>query len=106
MLFSDLNNPTRSDLDDNSFEENIPDEDLLPDETLQKLEEKTADEKFLNDLLAKLRPIYQEILALHYQEEMTFNEISEATGKPMNTVKSWHRRALFKLRDKLGEMHR
>lgn len=98
LLFSDLNNPTRSDLDDNSFEENIPDEDLLPDETLQKLEEKTADEKFLNDLLAKLRPIYQEILALHYQEEMTFEEIGKVLVKPLNTVKSQHRRALLELR--------
>ena len=98
LLFSDLNNPTRSDLDDNSFEENIPDEDLLPDETLQKLEEKTADEKFLNDLLAKLRPIYQEILALHYQEEMTFEEIGKVLAKPLNTVKSQHRRALLEMR--------
>jgi RNA polymerase sigma-70 factor (ECF subfamily) len=98
LLFSDLNNPSRSDLDDNSFEENIPDEDLLPDEILQKMEEKTADEKFLNDLLAKLRPIYQEILALHYQEEMTFEEIGKVLGKPLNTVKSSHRRALLELR--------
>ena len=98
LLFSDLNNPTRSDLDDNSFEENIPDENLLPDETLQKMEEKTADEKFLNDLLAGLRPIYQEILALHYQEEMTFEEIGKVLAKPLNTVKSQHRRALLELR--------
>ena len=99
LLFSDLDKPTRQDLADNdSFAENIPDEDLLSDETLQKLEEKTADEKFLNDLLAKLRPVYQEILSLHYQEEMTFEEIGKVLAKPLNTVKSSHRRALLELR--------
>jgi RNA polymerase sigma-70 factor (ECF subfamily) len=100
LLFSDLDKPVRQDLADNenSFAENIPDEDLLPDETLQKLEEKTADEKFLNDLLAKLRPVYQEILSLHYQEEMTFEEIGKVLAKPLNTVKSSHRRALLELR--------
>ena len=102
LLFSDLDKPARQDLADNdSFAENIPDEDLLPDETLQKLEEKTADEKFLNDLLAKLRPVYQEILSLHYQEEMTFSEIGEILGQPLNTVKSYHQRAIILLRKML-----
>ena len=99
LLFSDLNNPTRSDLvNDNFFEENIPDENLLPDLALQKLE----DNKFLNKTMEKLRPIYQEILALHYQEEMTFEEIGKILAKPLNTVKSQHRRALLEMRRMLN----
>jgi DNA-directed RNA polymerase specialized sigma24 family protein len=46
---------------------------------------------------------HRAVLVMHYREEMTFDEIAEAIGKPMNTVKSWHRRALFKLRDNLNE---
>src|SRR3989338_692000 len=41
LLFSDLAKPARQDLADgiNSFAENIPDENLLPDEALQKLQD-------------------------------------------------------------------
>jgi len=56
-----------------SFSENIPDENLLPDEVLQKLE----DAELLNKTLEKLRPDYREVLVLYYQEEMTFEEIRE-----------------------------
>jgi DNA-directed RNA polymerase specialized sigma24 family protein len=38
------------------------------------------------------------VLILHYHEEMTFEEIAAAMEKPMNTVKSWHRRALARIR--------
>ena len=77
-----------------SFSENIPDENLLPDEVLQKLE----DTEILNQTLEKLRPDYREVLVLYYQEEMTFEEIGEVLNKSINTVKSWHRRAILELR--------
>jgi RNA polymerase sigma-70 factor (ECF subfamily) len=100
LLFSDLES-ARQDLAEenkNTFAENIPDESLLPNEILQKLE----DSQFLNTLLQKLRPDYQEILVLHYQEEMTFEEIGKILGKPLNTVKSSHRRAIIELRKMIG----
>ena len=77
-----------------SFSENIPDENLLPDEVLQKLE----DAELLNKTLEKLRPDYREVLVLYYQEEMTFEEIGGILSKPTNTVKSQHRRAIIELR--------
>ena len=80
-----------------SFSENIPDENLLPDEVLQKLE----DAELLNKTLEKLRPDYREVLVLYYQEEMTFGEIGEILSKPTNTVKSQHRRAIIELRELL-----
>ena len=94
-----FNKPVRQDLTDNenSFAENIPDKDLLPDEALQKLE----DSQFLNEILEKIRPDYREILVLHYQEEMTFAEIGKILTKPLNTVKSQHRRAILELRKML-----
>jgi RNA polymerase sigma-70 factor (ECF subfamily) len=100
LLFTDL----EKDIDDdiNSFAENIPDENLLPDSALQKLQEKEADKKFLNNLLEKLHPNYQEVLTLRYQEEMTFEEIGKILDKSLNTVKSQHRRAIIELRRMLG----
>lgn len=96
LLFSDFEKSTRQDLADeeNSFAENIPDENLLPDETLQKLQ----DSEFLNKILEKLRPNHKEVLILHYQEEMTFEEIGKILNKPLNTVKSIHHRAIIEMR--------
>ena len=45
----------------------------------------------------------REILTLHYQEEMTFEIIGKILKKPLNTVKSRHRRALAKLKKYLEE---
>jgi RNA polymerase sigma-70 factor (ECF subfamily) len=91
LLFSDIQT---DDENINSFAENIPTDDLLPDLALEKLE----DAQFLNDTLDKLRLDYKEVLILHYQEEMTFEEIGKVLGKSLNTVKSQHRRALIELR--------
>jgi RNA polymerase sigma-70 factor (ECF subfamily) len=84
--------------DINAFAENIPAEELLPDEALAKLE----DSAFLNAILEKLPSQYQEVLILHYQEEMTFDEIGKVLNKPLNTVKSQHRRAIIELRKLIG----
>jgi RNA polymerase sigma-70 factor (ECF subfamily) len=101
LSFSDIEN--NSDKDEKafnkSFSENIPDENLLPDEILQKLE----DNELLNETLKKLHPDYREVLILHYQEEMTFNEIGKVTNKNLNTVKSQHRRAILELRKMLSQ---
>ncbi len=90
VVFSDLLGGE----DSPSFEEGIADEALLPNEVLEKLEDAT----FLNKLLDKLPTDYQTVLTLYYQNEMTFEEIGRVLGKPMNTVKSHHRRALLQLR--------
>ena len=95
LLFSDLQTSENENLD--SFAENIPDENILPDQALQKLEDK----ELLNKTLDKIRPDYREILVLHYQEEMTFDEIGKILNKPLNTVKSSHHRALLQLRKML-----
>jgi RNA polymerase sigma-70 factor (ECF subfamily) len=90
-VFSDL------DTEDENFSESLEDESLLPNEILEKLE----DEKFLNNLVEKLSDKYKEVLILYYQEEMTFKEIGEMLGKPLNTVKSYHHRAILKLREEV-----
>ena len=93
LNFSDLENTD----DDFSFSETIQDENLLPDEALQKLQ----NSEFLNKLLEQISFEYKTILLLHYQEEMTFDEIGKILKKPLNTVKSYHRRAILELRKKI-----
>lgn len=78
-----------------SFSENIPALEILPDEALQKMQDK----EYLNALLEKIVPEYRTVLILHYQEEMTFEEIGKILNKPLNTVKSYHYRAIKKLRE-------
>ena len=90
------------DENDIAFADTIADTEPLAHEIFERRQ--SAEE--LDTVMDVLHPDHRAVLVMHYREEMTFNEIAEATGKPMNTVKSWHRRALFKLRDKLQtEMH-
>jgi RNA polymerase sigma-70 factor, ECF subfamily len=77
-----------------NFEESITDIEPLPDEIFVKKELG----KELEIALSKIRPDFREIILLHYTEDMTFEEISEVVEKPLNTVKSQHRRALATLR--------
>ncbi len=97
LLFSDISNNTFGDKDGgrdiNSFAENIPDEHILPDIALDKLKDK----ELLNNTLDRLSSNYREVLMLHYQEEMTFDKIGKILNKPLNTVKSQHKRAIAEL---------
>ncbi len=92
ILFSDLEKNTEE--KETTFSESIPDENLLPDEALQKLQ----DSVLLNKILDKISINYKTILILHYEEDMTFDEIGKILNKPLNTVKSQHRRAILELR--------
>ena len=96
MLFSDIEKEGEENED--YFVENIPDEEILPDESMQKLQ----DREVLIKILKKLSLEENEILTLYYQEEMTFDSIGKVLNKSLNTVKSKHRRALIKLKKMLG----
>ena len=89
--------PFSSIRDDEFFEDNILDETLLPDEVYQKIQDKDILLKFLDELSSD----YKLVLTLYYQEEMTFKEIGDILSKPLNTVKSYHYRALKILREKI-----
>lgn len=82
------------DTDEQNFDESIPDDQLLPDEIFENAE----NIKLIQNALLELSIDSRTVLLLHHGEEMTFEEISEITGKPMNTVKSQYRRSLIKLR--------
>lgn len=85
-----------------AFEDSLPDEEILPPDIFAKIE----DRKLLEKLLEKVPEEYKTVLILHYQEGLTFEEIGTILKKPSNTVKSWHRRSLIKLRELINqELH-
>ena len=94
-----------SELDDTDnglqFADTLEDQEPLAPEILDR----SAAADVVNKALESLHPDHRAVLLLHYREEMTFDEISVVVKHPMNTVKSWHRRALFKLRDILSGAH-
>jgi len=75
----------------------IEDETVLPDLIMEKLQDK----EMLDKIIEELKDEYKTVITLYYQEEMTFKDIGEVLGKPMNTVKSYHYRALKILHQKL-----
>lgn len=88
FVFSDFDNET------GDFSETIVDTAPLPPEIFERAEKK----KLLDDALGQLSPTSREILALYYEEALTFNEIGTILNKPLNTIKSQHRRAMVALR--------
>lgn len=93
--FSDLDD-TENDL---SFADTLEDPEPLQPEIF----ENAALTEIVNRALEEIHPDHRAVLLLHYREGMTFDEIAMIVHRPMNTVKSWHRRALMKLRDILSK---
>jgi RNA polymerase sigma-70 factor (ECF subfamily) len=89
-VFSDFDDEEGS----NAIIETLADEERLADEVAELAEsaEDTA------DAVKKLPDIYRSVLALRYEGGLSFEEISKILKKPVNTVKSQHRRALIALR--------
>jgi len=90
-LFSDFEDSTGK----NALLETLSDADTLPATLIEKAEQKGLIDRALHELA----PGDKEILLLHYAEDMTFDAIGKMLKKPLNTVKSRHRRALEKLRN-------
>ncbi len=95
LVFSDFD----TDEGENSLLNTLADPMPLSDEIMARAEDK----KFLDHALNKLPLIYREVIVLRYQDGLTFNEIGTILGKPLDTVKSQHRRALIALRKFLIE---
>ena len=57
------------------------------------------------EIVQKLDEDKAEILFLKLYEDLTFEEIGDLTGRPMNTVKSVYRRALEFVRKELVETY-
>ncbi len=82
----------------NILTETITDPAPLPPEIFERQELG----ELLNSVMKKLPLTYQEVLSLHYQDQLTFQEIAEILAEPLNTVKSRHQRAIILLRKYLS----
>ena len=74
--------------------ERITDSAPLPEEVF----EAQGFSQKLDDLIYDLPDLYRDVVALHLQQDLTFQEISETLSEPLNTVKSRYRRALLLVR--------
>ncbi len=83
---------------ENFFEDSLTDTEDIASEIFEKNELK----KDVGKLIGALPFKYREIILLYYQEELSLVEISEVLKKPLNTVKSLHRRALILLRKEIN----
>lgn len=90
IVFSDFENETG----ENVFVENIVDQEMLADELFAKIE----DAKMLEEFLEKISLNQSEVLRLRYKDDLSFEEIAKVLNKPIDTVKSLHRRALMAIR--------
>ncbi len=84
---------------DGAFVDTIVDPAPIPSALLERADIVQT----LTHVLEQLSPVSRAIMQLRYHDDMTFQEIAESIGEPMNTVKSRHQRALFMLRRLLSE---
>lgn len=95
IAFSQL----ESDEEGNVPELDIVDSRPLADEVLNAID---ADKRF-EELLQKLNPAQRVVVISHAIEDLTFSEIGEILGQPMDTVKTRYRRAISKLQGHLNQ---
>lgn len=58
--------------------------------------------KKLENILGMLSPLARAVVLLRVGEELEFHEIAERMGESLDTVKSRYRRAISRLKEKLG----
>lgn len=101
LSFSRIFSRNSSGEHDDSLEETIPDESReSATEEFVITQEAAA---HLSRHLLHLPENYQTVLTLHYQEGLTFQEIGTVMNRPLNTVKSWHRRAQQLLKTRIEQ---
>lgn len=99
LSFSRLFGRSPDELAGESYESTIIDESI--NATPEGFIVSTEDSAMISKYFRKLPEHYQTVLTLHYQEDLTFQEIGDIMKKPTNTVKSWHRRACISLKELL-----
>ncbi|MFA5987677.1 MAG: RNA polymerase sigma factor [Candidatus Paceibacterota bacterium] len=97
LTFSEVND-LKGDLTDNNIEDNIVDPEPLADEIFENKD----GQRRLSEEIKSLRPIFREVLFLHYDQGLTFSEIAEILKISLNTAKSHHFRAINILHKKLS----
>jgi len=79
---------------------NLENLDILADfapSLIEEVEKENLIEKIKKEI-EKLPSKMQKVLDLYYNFGLNFREISEVLGEPVNTIKSRHRRAIYRLK--------
>lgn len=79
---------------ENNLADNLPD----PGESIIERISRREFEEEINKALKNISEAGRTVLLLYYGQQMTFQEVADLLGEPMDTVKSRHRRALIALR--------
>ncbi len=95
MQFSDFENERG----ESTILEKFIDSSPLPNELLERKDLMGT----LAKAIGKLLPKYRKTLLLRHNDNLTFREISETTGEPLNTVKSRYRRGIILLKKLLDD---
>jgi RNA polymerase sigma-70 factor (ECF subfamily) len=85
---------------DNPVVDNLEGDEPLPNELAMRIEDKQLMERALADL----SPLYREVLYLYYYEDMTLAEVATLLDRPIDTVKSQHRRGLAAMKIILSDL--
>ncbi|MFA7252652.1 MAG: sigma-70 family RNA polymerase sigma factor [Candidatus Paceibacterota bacterium] len=91
LVFSDFDRPD----DSNMILDTLTDETVLADEVFAHAQ----DLHKLRAVLGKMPALYKEILVLRYSDDLSLEEIATILKRPIETVKSQHRRGLLHLKE-------
>lgn len=86
--------------DEVTFEETLESDLELPHEVFEAARRKDQ----IEEVLKSFDPKKQEIIILHLYDDLTFQEISEVIGMPLNTVKSLFRRTVLQMKGELEKI--
>lgn len=91
LVFSDFDDKE----DNNVLLDTLTDEALLADEVFAQAQDLNK----LREVLGKMPPLYKEVLILRYSNDLSQEEIAIILKRPIETVKSQHRRGLLHLKE-------
>ncbi len=72
------------------------------EDTLSRLERKLSSEEVMK-VLATLDEKYRQVLVLRYTQDLSYEEIAETLNIPLNTVRTWIKRGLERLKSQVKE---
>lgn len=73
------------------------------EDTLVRLERKLSSEEVMK-VLGTLDEKYRQVLILRYTQDLSYEEIAESLNIPLNTVRTWIKRGLDKLKNQVKEL--
>ena len=97
IVFSSFDN----EVGDNVLTDTLADSEPLADELLAKAQ----DLNFLMKTLQMIPTLYREVLVLRHIDDLSIDEIAKVLKRPVETVKSQHRRGLLHLKALLSRIH-